>query len=247
MALAGMVMLASPATAATAAPQLSNYGQLTCSSGIIEPGVYISILVIGNCSLTDFGTVIINGDLRVAHDASFNAVSGATLIVDGSFYSGTYSTTQIGCNVKLPNSGCTNNSSDVIWGDVYSDNPLTMSFNNVQVGGWYEVLSKDAYPDNTNCQLQDAYGNAGNMAFANGSVGGDFTFLDLHTCWLSLSNNKIGGNVLIRGNKLSNNATVGSNWISGKLTCLYNIPGVSLGKNLKNTAKKGKFAQCKKL
>jgi hypothetical protein len=247
-ALAGLALLASPATAASAAPQLSNYGQLTCSSGFIEPGVYISILVIGNCSLTDFGTVIVNGDLRVADDASFNAVTGGTLIVDGSFYSGSYSDTDIGCNVKLKNSGCTSNSNDVIWGNVYSDNALEMSFNNVQVGGWYEaVTAGDAYPNNTTCQLQDSNGNAGFMAFANGSVGGSFTWLHMHTCWMSLSNNKIGGNVHITGNRTGSKPTIGSNWIGGGLWCVRNQPGPVLGNNLKNQAKHGKYGQCAKL
>jgi len=168
--------------------------------------------------------------------------------VDGSFYSGSYSDTDIGCNVKLQNSGCTSNSNDVIWGNVYSDNALELSFNNVQVGGWYEaVTAGDAYPDNQNCQLQDSNGNAGFIAFANGSVGGSFTWLHMHTCWMSLSNNKIGGNVLIHGNRTRSKPTIGSNWIGGWLRCLGNQPGLVLGNNLKNTVKLGKFAQCKKL
>jgi len=248
MALAGLVMLAGPATAAPAAPQLSYYGQQTCSSGFIGPGVYTSILVNGNCTLTNFGTVIINGDLRVAQDASFDAVTGGTLIVDGSFYSGSNSVTDIGCNVNLQNSGCTSDSDDVIWGNVYSDNALEMSFNNVEVGGWYEaVTAGDAFPNNRYCQLQDGNGNAGFMAFANGSVGGSFTWLHMHTCWMSLSNNTIGGNVLIHGNRTWSKPTIGSNWIGGGLYCLGNQPGPVLGSNLKNQAKQGKFGQCTKL
>lgn len=253
-------MTASPATAASAAPQGHYYGQYTCSSGMLEPGVYTSVLVTGLCNLADFGTVVINGDLRVAHGQKFNAVTDGTLIVYGSFYSGTNSITDIGCNTVSVGPPCTTDSDDVIMGDVSSDHPLEMSFHNVSVGGDYEVYAADQdYPDNTGCTHTDLTETPDYMTFEDGSVAGNFTYDGVYTCWMGLFRTHVGGSVYVLNNRT--NATVpgiaftspaiATNWIDGKLICKGNFPPPTLGSThghgKPNIAKQGKFDQCKHL
>jgi hypothetical protein len=256
LALAGMVMLAGQATAASAAPQGKYFGQYTCSSGILEPGSYSSVVIIGNCSLTDLGTVQISGVLRVAHDATFNAQTNGTLIVDGNFSSGTNSITDIGCNTALVGSPCTTDTDDVIMGDVYSDHSLEMDFQNVTVGGSYEVYAADdSYPDNTGCTMTDPSGEPDFMTFEAGSVAGNFTYDGIYTCSMSLLRAHIGGSVYVLSNRT--NATLPGfanrspelavNVISGKLVCTGNKPKPTLGHGKPNIARKGKFGQCKHL
>jgi hypothetical protein len=258
LALAGMVMLAGQATAASAAPQGQYFGQYTCSSGILEPGSYSSVVVIGNCSLTDFGTVQISGVLRVAHDATFNAQTNGTLIVDGNFSSGTNSITDIGCNTVSVGPPCTTDSSDVIMGDVYSDHSLEMNFHNVTVEGSYEVNSpSDDYPNNTDCSMTDPSGEPDFMTFEDGSVAGNFTYSDVYTCWMGLLRAHIGGSVFILNNRTNttvpgiayNSPELATNVINGKLVCTGNDPKPTFGDShgKPNIARKGKFGQCKHL
>jgi hypothetical protein len=258
LATAGLAMIASPALAATAAPQhLAPYGQLTCGAGPIEPGTYTSILVTGNCWLTDFGTVVVNGDLRVAHDAKFNAVTAGTLVVDGSFFSGTNSITDIGCNVKSVGPPCTSNSSDVVMGNVYSDNALEMSWHSVTVGGWYDIVGRNQYTDNTDCSQTDPTGTPDYFTFEDGSVGGNFSYDGNRTCWMGLFRTHVGGNVYILHNHTNttvpgikfDSPEIATNTIAGSLNCSGNTPPPTFGdsKGKPNKAAKGKFGQCKNL
>jgi hypothetical protein len=243
LAAAGLTMIASPALAATAAPQyLVPYGQLTCGAGPIEPGTYISILVTGNCWLTNFGTVVINGDLRVAHDAKFDGTTSGTLIVDGNFFSGTNSVTDMG----------TAGSNDVIMGDVYADNAYEMAWNNVTVGGWYDVVAQDHYTDNTDCSQTDMNGTPDGFSFVQGSVGGFFNYQDNRTCTMNLLNSHVTGTVSVNGN-LTNvtvpgigyrSPQIAGNSIGGALNCTNNKPAPTLDHGRANTAARGKHGQC---
>jgi hypothetical protein len=243
LATAGLTMIASPALAAAAAPQdLVPYGQLNCRSGPIEPGTYISILVIGNCWLTNFGTVVINGDLRVAHDAKFNGVTTGTLIVDGNFFSGTNSVTDMGMA----------GSNDVIMGNVYADNAYEMAWNNVTVGGWYDVLSQDQYTDNTDCSQTDMNGTPDGLSFVHGSVGGFFNYQANRTCTMSLLDSHVSGKVSVNGNVTNvtvpgigyRSPQIAGNSIGGALNCANNKPAPTLDHGPANTARGGKHGQC---
>jgi hypothetical protein len=256
--MAGLAMIASPALAVTSAPNdLVPYGQLDCRAGPIEPGTYISILVIGNCSLTNFGTVVVNGDFRVAHDAKFNGVSDGTLIVDGSFFSGTDSITDIGCNTVSVGPPCTTDSDDVIMGNAYSDNAYEVSFHDVTVGGWFLAIGQNDYSNNVDCSQLDQTGTPDYFTFEDGSVGGNFTYQGNHTCWMGLFRTHVGGSVNIYDN-LTNTTVPGiafdspeiaTNVIHGKLNCNGNYPPPTFGDShgKPNIAKGGKFGQCKKL
>jgi hypothetical protein len=238
---AGLAIIASPATAALATPNdLVPYGQLDCTSGIIEPGTYISILVIGNCSLTDFGTVYVNGDFRVAHDATFSSETGGTLIVNGNFYSGTNSFTDMGQQ----------GSDDLIMGNVYSDNPYEMLWKYTTVGGWYHVVGENGFSDNTDCSQAGPGGAPATVSFEDGSVASWFTYNGNMSCNMKLLYSKIGGNVGYYGNTVSSNRgslVVGGNVIRGALGCGGNSQTPVLGGAHKNVVSGKKNGQCKNL
>jgi len=258
LAAAALALVAGPATASVAAPKdLVPYGQLDCRSGPIEPGVYISILVIGNCWLTDFGTVQINGDFRVAHDAKFNGATNGTMIVDGNFYGGTNSIITLGCNVKSVGPPCMTNTPDVIDGFAYVDNALEVSMHSVTVHGDYLMIGEKDYSNNVDCSQLDLTGTPDYFTFEDGSVGGKFTYLGNHTCWMGLFRSHIKGTVSVSAN-LTNTTIPGiafdspeiaSNVIGGKLSCFNNFPPPTFGDShgKPNIAKMGKTGQCKKL
>lgn len=241
MAMAGLAMIAGPAVAATSAPKdLVPYGQLDCRAGPIEPGTYISILVIGNCSLTDFGTVVVNGDFRVAHDAKFSSQNGGTLIVDGNFWSGTNSFTDMG------QAG----SDDVVMGNVYSDNPYEMLWQDMTVGGWYYIVGQNGYSDNTDCSQAGLSGAPATVTFEGGSVASYFTYSANMSCNMALLHSRIGGNVDYYGNAVNSrrgSLAVGGNWIGGSLNCGSNSQTPVLGGAKKNVVKGKTHGQCKKL
>jgi hypothetical protein len=255
LALAGLAMLG-PAMSASAAPQ-HNYGQYTCSSGILRPGVYSSVLVTGFCTLTNFGTVTVNGNLRVAQSATFNAVTDGTLVVYGDFWSGTNSIADIGCNKVSVGPPCTTNSNDVIGGNVYSDHALELSWHNVHVGSWVHVYSNAGYPDNTNCQQTDPTGTPDYFTFEDGSVNGNFVYQGLRTCWLGMFRDVIHGDVFIYNNRTNttvpgiafDSPELATNVITGALYCTGNYPKPTFGDShgKPNIALHGKFGQCKNL
>jgi hypothetical protein len=255
LTLAGLFMLAGPATVASAVPHTAHYGKWTCGSGIIRPGTYSDILIIGNCTLTDFGTVVINGSLRVASSATFNGVTNGTLIVYGSLYAGTDSVTDLGCNVVSVGPPCTTNSRDVVGGHVYIDNPLEVSFHNVSVGEWFKVWKWKT--SNLDCSMTDATGTPDYMDFEDGSVGGNLIFQDLSTCWLGLFRTHVGGNVDIYNNRTNttvpgiafDSPELATNVIDGALNCEGNVPNPTFGDShgKPNIARKGKHGQCKNL
>lgn len=258
LAMAALAMMASPAMASQATPRsLVPYGQLDCRSGPIEPGVYISILVIGNCWLTDFGTVVINGDFRVAHDAKFNGATNGTMIVDGNFYAGTNSIVTLGCNIKSVGPPCTTNSKDAVDGFVYADNSFEMSWHNVSVGGNYLMIGEKDYSNNVDCSNLDLTGTPDFFTFEDGRVGGSLVYQGNHTCWMGIFRDHVRGNVSVSAN-LTNTTIPGiafdspeiaSNIIGGRLSCFNNFPPPTFGDShgKPNIAKKGKTGQCKKL
>jgi hypothetical protein len=244
LALAGMAMLTIPASAASAAPS-QYFGQYVCSSGVLEPGAYSSIVVTGLCNLTAFGTVVDLGVFRVAHEGTFLGMTGGQLVVDGKFSTGTNSVTQLGGP----------GSDDVLMGDVYSDHSLEMDFQDVRVLGDYTVYSADQdYPDNTSCSMTDPNGYPDIMSFGNGSVRGNFVYDGVLTCRMNLSRSRIGGNASVLANKTnvhtpglgSKSLVVEGNYIGGKLVCNNNVPSPSLGVTggKPNHAAMGKFGQC---
>jgi hypothetical protein len=254
LALAGMAVLAIPASAASAAPD-RYYGQFVCASGILEPGSYSSIVVTGLCTLTEFGTVNDSGVFRVAHDAKFNGQTDGQLVVDGDFSTGTNSITDLGCNTVSVGPPCTTDSDDVVMGNVYSDHPLEMDFHNVNVGGYYKVYSpQDDYPNNVLCSMTDLNGTPDFMTFEDGSVGGSFTYQDVDTCWMGLFRTHIGGNAYILDNRTDtlvpgiafDSPEIATNVINGKLICEGNYPKPTFGDShgKPNVARGGKLDQC---
>jgi hypothetical protein len=238
--LAGLFMMASQATA-LAAPNGGGgfFGQVVCGSGPILPGTYISLIVTGVCYVSPEGTVVINGDLRVAHDAVLNTLGGGTLIVDGNFYSGTNSVTDMG------------GPGDLVAGNVYSDNPFEMLWTGVTVGGWYYVVGENGYSDNTSCAVPGVSGYPATISFSHGSVGEYLTYTGNRSCTMSVFDSKIHGSVSFYGNHTTPKAgsfMVGGNTIGAKLNCGKNSQMPVLGKgNKKNVVKYAARGQCKGL
>jgi hypothetical protein len=237
--LAGLVMMASQATA-LAAPTGGGgfFGQVVCGAGPILPGTYISVIVTGVCYLSDEGTVVINGDLRVAHDAVLNTLGGGTLIVDGNFFSGTNSVTDMG------------GPGDLVAGDVYSDNPYEMLWDGVTVGGWYYIVGENGYSDNTSCAAPGYSGYPATISFSHGTIGGYLTYTGNRSCSMAVFDSHIGGSASFYGNRTSpakaGSFMVGGNTIGAKLNCGKNSQKPVLGKgNKKNVVKFGARGQCK--
>jgi hypothetical protein len=201
LAAAGLTIMASPAVAATSGPHdLVPYGQLDCRSGPIEPGVYISILVIGNCWLTDFGTVEINGDFRVAHDAKFNGATNGTFIDDGNFYAGTNAVVTLGAISSRSDRRARRIRRMSSRALSTQTTRSRMSWHNVTVDSNYLMIGEKDYSNNVDCSQLDLTGTPDFFTFEDGSVGGNVTYQGNHTCWMGLFRNHIKGTVSVSAN-----------------------------------------------
>jgi hypothetical protein len=261
VALAGLATLVTPSTMASAAPSAHYYAQnarhfdrTVCSSGIVFPGIYTSLLVVGSCQLTDFGTVTILGDLRVALNAYFDGITNGRLIVQGNVEVDEGGILDLGCNPVSFGPPCTTNTRDVVDGSVTATNPLEMIWHNDVVHGSYQVYGST---DNRDCSMVDAFSLPDYFTFEGGSVGGNFGYRSLHTCWLGLFRAHVRGNVVVNRNRTNttikgiafDSPELATNFIKGGLYCTRNMPPPTFGDShgKPNIALGGKFGQCKHL
>ncbi len=253
IALAGLAVLIIPSTMASAASS-RHFSRTTCSSGIVFPGIYNSLLVIGSCQLTDVGTVTVTGNLRVGVAASFDAITNGTLIVQGNVEVDEGGTLDVGCNPAAFGPPCTSAPRDVVGGSVTATNPLEMIWHDVAVQGSYEI---DGSIDNTGCTTTDSFGLPNYFTFEDGSVGGNLEYLGLDTCFLGLFRAHVRGNVLVNDNMTNttipgiafDSPEIATNLIRGGLYCSGNVPKPTFGDShgKPNIAFRGKHGQCKHL
>lgn len=90
------------AAAGAAAPR---HDRTVCSGGIVQSGVYPTLLIAGSCTISGYGLIRVLADLTVAPDATLTD-PGGHLEVDGNLNVGSGATVSVGCRHSGPYHRC---------------------------------------------------------------------------------------------------------------------------------------------
>lgn len=88
--------LAASGPAAAASAAALRHDRTVCSGGIVQSGVYPTLLIAGSCTISGYGLIRVLADLTVAPDATLTD-PGGHLEVDGNLNVGSGATVSVGC------------------------------------------------------------------------------------------------------------------------------------------------------
>lgn len=215
--LAGAV-LASVTAVSTAFAGKPSTG--SCSGGLVQPGVYSSYTVTGNCFFAG-GSVTINGNLTVANGASLNAHAAtfAVVHVSGNAIVGKNAILGLGAfgPPDIPQTGT------VVDGNVIANQPQSLYLSAMTIHG--------------NLISNGGSGPGLNFPLKNLIVGGNVALQGWNGLWIGLFRSQIGGNVVFSKNSgvqigetgLPDSSEIADNVISGNLICHGNDPAAQIG------------------
>ena len=97
--------LAASGPAAAAGAPASRHDRTVCSGGIVQSGVYPTLLIAGSCTISGYGLIRVLADLTVAPDATLTD-PGGHLEVDGNLNVGSGAAVSVGCRHSGPRHRC---------------------------------------------------------------------------------------------------------------------------------------------
>jgi hypothetical protein len=97
--------LAASGPAAAAGAATARHDRTVCSGGIVQSGVYPTLLIAGSCTISGYGLIRVLADLTVAPDATLTD-PGGHLEVDGNLNVGSGATVSVGCRHSGPRHRC---------------------------------------------------------------------------------------------------------------------------------------------
>lgn len=192
----------------------------TCSGGLVQPGIYSSYTVTGDCFF-EGGTVTIDGNLTIAGGASLNAHAAtfAVVHVTGNVLVGKDAVLGLGAYgpPDIPQTGT------VVDGNIVANQPQSLYLSAITVRG--------------NLISNGGSGPGLNFPIKNLVVGGNVVMQGWSGLWIGLFRSQVGGNVIFSrntGNQIGetgepDSSEVADNVISGNLICLGNDPAAQFG------------------
>lgn len=214
---------------------------LTCSGtptapGLIAPGTYSSIRVVGVCLGPPSGNVVVKGDVTIVNGAVLGAnypsmapgspEGDANWLITGNVRVGDRATLLLGCE---PAVSCVNTTHDVVKGNVSAEGALGVILHSTAVGGNVSYVGGGG---GVNC-------NPGFGPFAFGVysdaeddvIGGNLTVSGLRSCWFGEFRNSILGSDTVTQNRFADpDATeISNNNVVGSLACFNNTPDAQFG------------------
>jgi hypothetical protein len=246
LALGTVVLGAGAAGAATAGHDQPNI----CTGTLTAPGVLTGtyhgdVVATGVCAV-DAGAAVIKGNLIVAPGAALvatfalNDVTGigtSSLTVFGNVEVQSNAVLAMGCEPAFDpcTDGPDGTSQSRVVGNVDGSNALGVIIHastitgNVSViggGGGGGVACSPPYPG-----IFAAAGTAPFSDSEDNTIGGNLTFIGLHTCWLGALRNSVHGNVFVAGNTMAKPAAdvIVNNAVNGSIACFGNSPAVQYG------------------
>jgi hypothetical protein len=222
-----------------------------CSGGNIPPGTYNSMIIAGECYMPA-GTISIRGALFVAPGALLDAatpgdpaagpVVPATLSVGGSVAVGNGAVLILGCSPNIFCSSPPGITNDRIGGNLTGFGALGVVVHSASIGGSVALLgggggancntTPPTPPSTTNAPAP--WSEDASLSFTpvysdfeDTTVGGNLTISGLQSCWLGTLRVQVGGSTAIVNNTMADPDAmeVGSNLISGNMTCFGNSAG----------------------
>jgi hypothetical protein len=211
-----------------AASAATHHGTTTCRGGNINAGTYGSLRITGFCTLPDSGNVTVRHGVVVTRTGIFNAATPAKLVVWGNVTVRHRGIAAIGCS---PDVGCAELGSDVIHGSVHAFRAWATIIHATTVGGNVIIRGGGRTMD---CAKPAPYGGPFYSVFEDSTVGGNLVIRRLHTCWLGVIRNNVGGSVRLIGNRLGDPDAmeVVTNHVSGNLSCFNNNPVAQVGDSM---------------
>lgn len=192
----------------------------SCAGGLVQPGVYSSYTVTGDCFFAG-GSVTINGNLTVANGASLNAhaATSALVHVGGNALVGKNAILGLGAYgpPDMPQTGT------VVDGNVIANQPQSLYLSAITIHG--------------NLISNGGNGPGLNFPLKNLVVDGNVALQGWNGLWIGLFRSQVGGNVIFSKNTgdqigetgLPDSSEVADNVISGNLICQGNDPAAQIG------------------
>ena len=250
-----LVLFALIATAGTASAQPAQtnrtYVCTGANGGIIPAGTYSSIIVKGVCYMPA-GTVVIRHDLIIGPKALLDAVTPgdppgnaqlpATVLVGGNVTVGKGAVLLLGCS---PDQGCNGGVNyDRIGGSLTGVGDLGIVVHSATIRGNVTLLGGGggvtcATPGPAPWSADPALNPPNDPSaaspvfsdFEDSTIGGSYTVVGLHTCWLGTFRTSIGRNTTLVGNQTADpdGNEIATNRTGGNMVCLSNLPAVQFG------------------
>lgn len=231
--------------AGTAVASARGGAPTTCSGGDVASGTYAGLIVTGSCTVPAGADVTINGNLRVARGAMFDAQTDSHVAINGNVNAGKGSLFALGCTFAHPcddgNPPAGGMTHDTVSGNVTLHQVFNAAINGDTIGG----------------NLTSAGGGAGLLdpetdfvpfSIKDDVVGGNITVTHLTTVWFGVIRTQVGKNVSLHNITLSDpdgNEYV-SDVIAGNLICSGNNPAPQAGDSggAPNVVGKHAIGQC---
>jgi hypothetical protein len=208
-----------------AAGAATHHGNVTCHGGAVHTGTYRSLRIAGFCTLPDSGTIRVRHDVVVTRTGLFNAATPARLVVWGDVTVQHRGIAAIGCS---PDVGCAELGTDVIHGSVHAFRAWATIIHATTVGGSVTIRGGGRTLD---CTKSAPYGGPFYSVVEDSTVHGNVVIRRLHSCWLGVIRNTVGGSVRLIGNRFGDPDAmeIVTNHISGNLACFNNNPAAQVG------------------
>ncbi len=247
-----LVLFALIATAGTASAQPAQTSRTyVCTGGNIPAGTYSSIIVKGVCYMPA-GTVVVKHDVIIGAKALLDAVTPgdppanpqlpATVLVGGNVKVGKGAVLLLGCS---PDQGCNGGVNyDRIGGSLTGVGDLGIVVHSATIRGNVTLLGGGggvtcAPPAPAPWSADPALNPPDDPSdaspvfsdFEDSTIGGSYTVVGVHTCWLGTFRTTIGRNTTLVGNQTADpdGNEIATNRTGGNMVCLSDLPAVQFG------------------
>ncbi|HTY72762.1 MAG TPA: hypothetical protein VMI11_10115 [Actinomycetes bacterium] len=217
------LLLAGAATLFGAGSASAHGSGYTCNGGNINSGWYDHLVIKGFCTIPDNAYVKVKHDIWVVPGGVLDAVTLATVKVQGDIIVGKGAVLGLGCTVI--GVGCASNSDTEVRGSIIADQPLTMFIDGSKIGG--DVISNGGGPGSKVTEADLAF----NFAFKDNKVRGSVVLTGWNGGWMGAIRNWVGGNLYYswnRGVDPDSNEIV-HNTVGHNLACFANYPAAQFG------------------
>jgi hypothetical protein len=212
-------------SSAAAGAAVAHHGKVTCHGGTVAAGTYSSLRVTGVCTLVASGNVTVRHGIVVTPTGIFNAGTPATLRVGGDVTVQHHGSAVIGCS---PDIGCAALGADVIHGSLHAQGAWATIIHGTTIGGSASIRSGGRTMD---CSVIAPFGAPYYSVMEDSTIHGSLVIRGLHTCWLGVIRDHVGGSVRLIGNRFGDPDAdeVVTNVIGGNLDCFNNIAAPQVG------------------
>jgi len=194
-----------------------------CAGGSISPGVYDSITITGICTIPS-GLVRVRGDLTIESSAGLDAVTAATLIVQGNLNVDDGGILGLGCSPAI---GCSFTTHDRVDGVLDASSPADLIVHSAYLGS--VASTGGSLP--VDCGFDPVVQGPDYVTFEDNVIAGNATVSGYTGCWFGFIRNTVSGSVTLNDNILADPDAmeVVTNVIFGDLACNGNVPAPHVG------------------